>query len=61
MAKTVIVAPDANIKAAARGIAIGRFWNCGQMCLGGKRIYVFDEVYDELLEQLTGEDEDEES
>ena len=23
------------------------------MCLGGKRIYVFDEVYDELMEQLT--------
>ncbi len=23
------------------------------MCLGGKRVYVFDEVYDELLEQLT--------
>ena len=49
----VIVAPDANIKAAARGIAIGRFWNCGQMCLGGKRIYVFDEVYDALMEELT--------
>jgi succinate-semialdehyde dehydrogenase/glutarate-semialdehyde dehydrogenase len=49
----VIVAPDANIKAAARGIAIGRFWNCGQMCLGGKRLYVFEEVYDELMEQLT--------
>jgi acyl-CoA reductase-like NAD-dependent aldehyde dehydrogenase len=49
----VIVAPDANLKAAARGIAIGRFWNCGQMCLGGKRLYVFDEVYDELMEQLT--------
>ncbi len=49
----VIVCPDANIKAAARGIAIGRFWNCGQMCLGGKRIFVFDEVYDELMEQLT--------
>jgi succinate-semialdehyde dehydrogenase/glutarate-semialdehyde dehydrogenase len=48
----VIVAPDANIKAAARGIAIGRFWNCGQMCLGGKRLYVFEEVYDELMEQL---------
>src|SRR3954469_12963747 len=48
----VIVAPDANIKAAARGIAIGRFWNCGQMCLGGKRIYVFDEVYEQLLEEL---------
>ena len=49
----VIVTGDANIKAAARGIAIGRFWNCGQMCLGGKRIFVFDEVYDELMEQLT--------
>jgi acyl-CoA reductase-like NAD-dependent aldehyde dehydrogenase len=48
----VIVCPDADIKAAARGIAIGRFWNCGQMCLGGKRLYVFDEVYDELIEQL---------
>lgn len=34
-----IVAPDADLKAAARGIAIGRFWNCGQMCLYG---------YDEL-------------
>jgi succinate-semialdehyde dehydrogenase/glutarate-semialdehyde dehydrogenase len=49
----VIVAGDANIKAAARGIAIGRFWNCGQMCLGGKRIYALDSVYDELMEQLT--------
>jgi acyl-CoA reductase-like NAD-dependent aldehyde dehydrogenase len=48
----VIVCPDANIKAAARGIAIGRFWNCGQMCLGGKRVYVFDEVYDALMEEL---------
>src|SRR4051794_27269793 len=49
----VIVCPDANIKAAARGIAIGRFWNCGQMCLGGKRVYVFDEVYDAFMEELT--------
>src|SRR3954471_22410160 len=49
----VIVCADANIKAAARGIAIGRFWNCGQMCLGGKRVYVLDAVYDELMEQLT--------
>src|SRR5688572_23616898 len=49
----VIVAPDADLKAAARGIAIGRYWNCGQMCLGGKRLYVLDEVYDALLEELT--------
>ncbi len=49
----VIVCPDANLKAAARGIAIGRFWNCGQMCLGAKRLYVLDDVYDGLLEELT--------
>src|SRR3954467_11986076 len=49
----VIVAPGANLKAAARGIAIGRYWNCGQMCLGGERVYGFDEVSDELMEQLT--------
>jgi succinate-semialdehyde dehydrogenase/glutarate-semialdehyde dehydrogenase len=48
----VIVAPDADLKAAARGIAIGRFWNCGQMCLGGKRLYVHEDVYDGLMEQL---------
>ena len=48
----VIVCPDANIKGAARGIAIGRFWNCGQMCLGGKRVFVLDEVYDALMEEL---------
>src|SRR3954471_12401572 len=49
----VIVCPDANLKGAARGISIGRFWNCGQMCLGAKRVYVFDEVYDAFMEELT--------
>jgi succinate-semialdehyde dehydrogenase/glutarate-semialdehyde dehydrogenase len=49
----VIVCSDASIKAAARGIAIGRFWNAGQMCLGAKRVYALDDVYDELLEELS--------
>ena len=49
----VIVCPDANPKAAARGISIGRFWNAGQMCLGCKRLYVLDEVYDDLMDELT--------
>ncbi|MEY2533761.1 MAG: succinate-semialdehyde dehydrogenase / glutarate-semialdehyde dehydrogenase, partial [bacterium] len=49
----VIVCPDANLKAASRGVAIGRFWNAGQMCLGGKRVYVFDEVYDDFMAELT--------
>jgi acyl-CoA reductase-like NAD-dependent aldehyde dehydrogenase len=49
----VIVCPDANPKAAARGIAIGRFWNAGQMCLGCKRLYVLDGAYDDLMDELT--------
>jgi succinate-semialdehyde dehydrogenase/glutarate-semialdehyde dehydrogenase len=50
----VIVCPDADPKAAARGISIARFWNCGQGCLATKRLYVFDEVYDAFMEQLVG-------
>jgi acyl-CoA reductase-like NAD-dependent aldehyde dehydrogenase len=49
----VIVCPDAHPKAAARGISIGRFWNAGQMCLGCKRLYVLDAVYDDLMDELT--------
>jgi succinate-semialdehyde dehydrogenase/glutarate-semialdehyde dehydrogenase len=49
----VIVFPDADVDAAARGINIGRFFNAGQACLAAKRVYVFDEIYDEFLEGLT--------
>jgi acyl-CoA reductase-like NAD-dependent aldehyde dehydrogenase len=49
----VIVFPDANVDAAVRGINIGRFFNAGQACLAAKRVYVFDEIYDELMEGLT--------
>lgn len=48
----VIVFPDANVDAAVRGINIGRFFNAGQACLAAKRVYVFDEVYDEFMESL---------
>jgi acyl-CoA reductase-like NAD-dependent aldehyde dehydrogenase len=49
----VIVFPDADVDAAVRGINIGRFFNAGQACLAAKRVYVFDEIYDEFLEGLT--------
>jgi succinate-semialdehyde dehydrogenase/glutarate-semialdehyde dehydrogenase len=49
----VIVFPDADVDAAVRGINIGRFFNAGQACLAAKRVYVFDEIYDELMEGLT--------
>jgi succinate-semialdehyde dehydrogenase/glutarate-semialdehyde dehydrogenase len=49
----VIVFPDADVDAAVRGINIGRFFNAGQACLAAKRVYVFNEIYDELMEGLT--------
>ncbi|HEY6690577.1 MAG TPA: aldehyde dehydrogenase family protein [Rubrobacter sp.] len=48
----VIVFPDADVDAAVRGINIGRFFNAGQACLAAKRVYVFDEIYDEFMEGL---------
>jgi succinate-semialdehyde dehydrogenase/glutarate-semialdehyde dehydrogenase len=49
----VIVFPDAAVDAAVRGINIGRFFNAGQACLAAKRVYVFDEIYDEFMEGIT--------
>jgi succinate-semialdehyde dehydrogenase/glutarate-semialdehyde dehydrogenase len=48
----VIVCPDANVDNAVKGVNIGRFFNAGQACLAAKRVYVFEEVYDEFLESL---------
>ena len=48
----VIVFPDADVDAAVRGVNIGRFFNAGQACLAAKRVYVFEEIYDEFMENL---------
>ena len=48
----VIVCPDADVKSAVRGISIARYWNCGQGCLATKRLFVYDEVYDEFVSQM---------
>ena len=33
---------------------IARFWNAGQSCLAAKRLYVFDEIYDDFVSALVG-------
>lgn len=48
----MIVCPDANMGKAVGGAVIGRFWNAGQACLAVKRLYLFDEIYDEFVERL---------
>lgn len=48
----MIVCPDANLRKAVSGALIGRYWNAGQACLAVKRLYLFEEIYDEFLDAL---------
>src|SRR5947209_1909394 len=48
----VIVCADADVDAAVKAVIIGRYWNAGQACLGCKRVFVHDAVYDTFVGQL---------
>jgi acyl-CoA reductase-like NAD-dependent aldehyde dehydrogenase len=48
----MIVCDDANIDEAASAASVGRFFNCGQACLAIKRLYVFENVFDEFVSKL---------
>jgi acyl-CoA reductase-like NAD-dependent aldehyde dehydrogenase len=48
----VIVCADADVDAAVKAVIIGRYWNAGQACLGCKRVFVHDAVYDGFVAQL---------
>jgi succinate-semialdehyde dehydrogenase / glutarate-semialdehyde dehydrogenase len=48
----VIVCEDADVTAAVKAVIIGRYWNAGQACLGCKRVFVHDSVYDDFVGQL---------
>jgi phenylacetaldehyde dehydrogenase len=48
----VIVLPDADLNLATPGIAQGIFFNAGQVCVAGSRLYCHRTVYDELLDGL---------
>ena len=47
-----IICPDADIRRAVSGVVVGRYWNAGQQCLAIKRLYVFEEVYDQFVTAL---------
>src|SRR5579872_570432 len=49
----MIVCEDADIVAAARAAAVGRFFNAGQACIATKRIYVHRSKYDEFVERVS--------
>jgi acyl-CoA reductase-like NAD-dependent aldehyde dehydrogenase len=48
----VIICEDADVDAAVKAVIIGRYWNAGQACLGCKRVFVHDSVYDDFVGQL---------
>jgi succinate-semialdehyde dehydrogenase/glutarate-semialdehyde dehydrogenase len=48
----VIVCADADVSAAVKAVIIGRYWNAGQACLGCKRVFVHDSVYDQFVGEL---------
>ena len=48
-----IVLPDVNVDHAAPGIFAGAFNNNGQTCAALKRLYVHEDIYEEMCEPLT--------
>ncbi len=48
----VIVCADADVDAAVKAVIIGRYWNAGQACLGCKRVFVHDSVFDAFVSSL---------
>lgn len=51
----VIVFPDADIQKAAPALARAAFFNTGQVCSAGTRLYVHEHIYDELVDQVYAE------
>jgi phenylacetaldehyde dehydrogenase len=48
----VIVLPDADMNLAVPGVAQGIYFNAGQVCVAGSRLYCHSKVADQLLEGL---------
>jgi succinate-semialdehyde dehydrogenase/glutarate-semialdehyde dehydrogenase len=48
----MIVMEDANLDAAVKMADVGRFFNCGQMCLGAKRLFLQDSIAESFIGNL---------
>jgi len=49
----VVVLPDADLELAIPGAANGIFFNGGQVCVAGSRLYAHSSVFDQLVEGVT--------
>jgi succinate-semialdehyde dehydrogenase/glutarate-semialdehyde dehydrogenase len=50
----MIVMEDANLDTAVKMADVGRFFNCGQMCLGVKRLFLQESIADQFIDSLAG-------
>lgn len=48
----LIVLEDADIDRAAQGAAMGIFFNQGQVCTAGSRVYVHERIYEAVVDKL---------
>ena len=48
----MIICADADLKRATSAASMGRFYNCGQACLATKRLFVLEQVADEVIEAI---------
>lgn len=48
----MIVMDDAPVDQAVKMADVGRFFNCGQMCLGVKRLFLHEAIADKFTEEL---------
>jgi acyl-CoA reductase-like NAD-dependent aldehyde dehydrogenase len=50
-----IVLPDVDVESTAAQLFGAAFFNCGQVCIGLKRTYVHESIYDEMCDALARE------
>jgi len=50
----MIVLPDADVGTAVGGAAMAIFFNSGQVCTAGSRLYVHSKIFDSVIEGLSG-------
>lgn len=48
-----IICPDVDVAKVAPLVALGAFFNSGQLCVASKRLFVHEDIYQEVLEEVT--------
>lgn len=47
-----VVCPDVDVDIVAPQVALGSFFNSGQLCVASKRVYVHQDIYDAFLNKM---------